>query len=57
MRLFRKFIFLVLILGHALIAVQLVLPLAIWVFEVALTVLALMAIGIAIVYLYQKLRA
>lgn len=57
MPLFRKLIILALIVGLALIAVKLVLPFAIWVFEVALTVLVLIAIGIAIVYLHQKLRA
>jgi hypothetical protein len=54
-RLLGKFIIIALILGLALIAVKLVLPIA--VFQLVATLLALVVIAIAIAYLYHKLRA
>ena len=57
MRLFKNFILLLLILGLALIAGMLVFPVAILAFQFVFTVLPLIGIGIAIVYLYRKLRA
>ncbi|MDE0301274.1 MAG: hypothetical protein OXN17_21810 [Candidatus Poribacteria bacterium] len=56
MPLLRKFIILALIVVLTLIAVMLILPIAVWVFQFVATVLALLAIGLALVYLIRKLR-
>ena len=56
MPLLRKLIILALIVVLALIAVMLILPIAVWVFQFVATVLALLAIGLALVYLFRKLR-
>ena len=57
MRLVKKCIILLLILGLTLFAVPLVWPIAILVFQFVFTLLPLIGIGIAILYLCRKLRA
>ena len=57
MELFRNLIILALIVGLALIALKIVMPILAWVFQLVVTIVLLGAIGVAIVYLYQKLRA
>ena len=57
MAMLRNLIIIALILGLALIALKLVMPIVAWVFQLAITLIFLVAIGIAILFLYRKLRA
>ena len=57
MNLLRNLVILALILGLVLIAVKIIMPILAWAFQLAVTLILLGVIGIAIIYLYQKLRA
>ena len=56
MTLFRNLIILALILGLVFIALKLITPMIAWAFQLVVTLLLLIAVGIAVIYLYQKLR-
>ena len=56
MTLVRNLIILALILGLVLVALKLIVPMIAWVFQLVVTLTCLVAIGIAVIYLYQKLR-
>ncbi len=57
MGLLRNLVILALILGLILFALKIVLPIIGWVFQLAITLILLGVIGLAIIYLYRKLRA
>ena len=57
MGLLRNLVILALILGLILFALKIILPAIVWVFQLAITLILLGAIGLAIMYLYRKLRA
>jgi hypothetical protein len=57
MGLLRNLIIVALILGLALLALKVVTPLLAWAFQLAVTLILLGVIGLAIIYLYGKLRA
>ena len=56
MGLLKNLIIIALIVGLVLVALKLVVPIVAWVFQLAITVIFLVAIGIAIIFLYRKLR-
>ena len=57
MGLLKNLIIIAVILGLALLALKIVMPLIAWVFQLAVTLILLAVIGVAILYLYRKLRA
>lgn len=57
MDLLRNLVIFALILGLSLIALKLIVPIVAWAFQLVVTLVLLGVIGIAIIYLYQKLRA
>jgi len=56
MTLVRNLIILALILGLVLVALKLIMPMIAWAFQLVITLTCLVVIGIAVIYLYQKLR-
>ena len=57
MNLLRNLAIFALILGLALIAMKIIMPILAWAFQLAVTLILLGVISIAIIYLFQKLRA
>ena len=57
MRLLKNLGLLALILGLVFIALKLIIPIVSWAFQLVITLTLLGVIGIAIIYLYRKLRA
>jgi hypothetical protein len=57
MDLLRNLVIFALILGLSLLALKIIVPIVAWAFQLVVTLVLLGAIGIAIIYLYQKLRA
>ena len=56
MTLVRNLIILALILGLVLVALKLIMPMIAWAFQLGITLTCLVVIGIAVIYLYRKLR-
>ena len=57
MTLVRNLIILALILGLVLVALKLIfLPMIAWAFQLVITLTCLVVIGVAVIYLYRKLR-
>ncbi len=57
MELLRNLVIFAFILGLSLLALKIIVPIVAWAFQLVVTLVLLGAIGIAIIYLYQKLRA
>lgn len=57
MAFFKKLLILILIAILALIALKIVLPTLIWLLKLLITVALLAGIGVAIVYLWRKLKS
>ena len=57
MRLLRNLVFLALILGLIFIALGIITPIVSWAFKLVINLFLLGLIGVAIIYLYRKLRA
>ena len=56
MTLVRNLSILALILGLALVALKLILPMIAWAFQLVIMLTCLVVIGVAVIYLYRKLR-
>jgi hypothetical protein len=61
MKLLRNLVLLALILVLVYFAFQIIIhivfPIVSWIFEIVVTVVLLIAIGVAVIYLYRKLRS
>jgi len=57
MGLLRNIVIIAMILGLVLLTLKIVMPLIAWAFQLAVMLILLAGIGLAIIYLYGKLRA
>lgn len=57
MKLLRNLVIVALILILVYIALEIIIPAVFWVLKVIVTLVLLIAIGVAVFYLYRKLRA